>query len=243
MNSKTTPLIQAAKTLCKECRSLTFNSPVAHVYHPLDYAWEPHQDYLSRYGQERKEVLLVGMNPGPWGMAQTGVPFGEVVLVREWLGIEGAIKKPAEEHPKRPVQGWGCERREVSGLRLWGWARERFGAPEKFFRRFLVMNYCPLCFMEESGRNLTPDKLKAEEKKPLFEACDRHLLKMMGIIQPKLAFGVGKFAADRLKKTCMEEYPDIQYGQILHPSPASPVANRGWAEQAEKQLKDAGVKL
>ena len=34
---------------------------------------------------------------------------------------------------------------------------------------------------------------------------------------------------------------DIRIGRVLHPSPASPAANRGWAAAAEKQLLALGV--
>jgi single-strand selective monofunctional uracil DNA glycosylase len=30
-------------------------------------------------------------------------------------------------------------------------------------------------------------------------------------------------------------------GKVLHPSPASPAANRGWAEAATRQLIEQGV--
>src|SRR5690606_1352475 len=106
---------------------LRFRDPVEYVYNPLEYARRPHEAYLKRYGTGPKEVLLLGMNPGPFGMAQTGVPFGEVAHVREWLGIEDGVDRPAVEHPKRPVLGFDCKRAEVSGARLWGWARDRFG--------------------------------------------------------------------------------------------------------------------
>ena len=154
-------LIGVARRLSRAVQELDFGPPVSHVYNPLVYAWESHRTYLERYGQGRKEVIFLGMNPGPWGMAQTGVPFGEVGLVRDWLGIESAVAKPEREHPKRPVEGFDCRRSEVSGRRLWGWARERFGTPEQFFSRFFVANYCPLVFLEESGRNRTPDRLPA----------------------------------------------------------------------------------
>src|SRR5690606_6715112 len=127
------------------------------------------------YGRGPKEILLLGMNPGPFGMAQTGVPFGEIAAVRDWLGVRGVVGRPAIEHPKRPVQGFGCHRSEGSGKRLWGWAQDRFGEPERFFDRFFVVNYCPLVFLEVGGRNRTPDKLPVREREPLFEACDRAL--------------------------------------------------------------------
>jgi single-strand selective monofunctional uracil DNA glycosylase len=172
-------------------------------------------------------------------MAQTGVPFGTVGFVRDWLGIEGPVGKPALEHPKRPIQGFAMEREEVSGSRLWGWARDRFRSPDHFFRRFFVANYCPLVFMEASGRNRTPDKLPAVEQKELFRLCDRALRRVVKTLNPRLVVGIGKFAEDRAQSALVDM--DIRIGRILHPSPASPAANRGWAEQAERQLKSLGI--
>jgi single-strand selective monofunctional uracil DNA glycosylase len=231
--------------LVRALRDLPFGPPVTHVYNPLEYARGPHLQYLERFGGTPKEALFLGMNPGPWGMAQTGVPFGEIALVRDWMGIGGEVGRPEPEHPKRPIEGFDCARSEVSGGRLWGWARDRFGTPERFFERFFVWNYCPLVFMEESGRNRTPDKLPAAEKEPLFEVCDRALARAVEHLSPQLAVGVGRFAESRLREVLGEPGEDgnPEIGTILHPSPASPAANRGWAEQAEAQLRELGVAL
>lgn len=224
---------------------LEFGPPVTHVYDPLVYAREPHREYVERFGAAPKEVLLVGMNPGPWGMSQTGVPFGEVASVRDWMGIDGRVGKPEPEHPKRPVVGFDCPRSEVSGRRLWGWARERFGAPERFFERFFVWNYCPLVFLEESGRNRTPDKLPKADAEPLLAACDRALAATVAHLGPRLVVGIGRFAEDRARAALHPEATGsaVPIGRILHPSPASPAANRGWAETAEEQLRGLGVEI
>jgi len=93
--------------------------------------------------------------------------------------------------------------------------------------------------MEESGRNRTPDKLPASEKKPLEEVCDQHLREIVDILQPEWLIGVGGFAQKRAKEVFKER--DIKIGTILHPSPASPAANRGWAEAATQQLKEQEI--
>ena len=212
------------------------------IYNPLDYAREPHETYLSRFGSGQRDILMLGMNPGPFGMAQTGVPFGDVGMVRDWMGIEGPVSKPDPEHPKRPVQGFDCPRSEVSGTRLWGWARSRFGSPAAFFARFFVANYCPLVFMENSGRNRTPDKLPAAEREALYAVCDDALRKTVEAMQPWLVVGVGAFAKQRARIAL--EGLGCEIGSILHPSPASPAANRGWAETVERQLREElGVTL
>jgi len=225
--------------LVEAVEQLDFSPPVAYVYNPLVYASASHRKYIDTYGHGTKDVLLVGMNPGPFGMAQTGVPFGDVTMVRDWMGIEEEVGKPEHEHPKRPVKGFECERNEVSGTRLWGWARDRFGAPNNFFDRFFVVNFCPLCFMEESGRNRTPDKLPANERQPLIEACNKALAGYVDVTQPQYVLGVGQFAEKQIRAAI--DGDGITIGRILHPSPASPIANQGWAEQAEKELRGYGL--
>lgn len=236
-----TALWRVLLALEAELVELRFGPPVAFVYDPLQYAAPAVRAYLS-FARRDVEALFLGMNPGPWGMAQTGVPFGAVPLVRDWLGITAAMGRPDLEHPAKPVRGFDCARVEVSGARLWGWARSRFGSPERFFVRFQVLNYCPLLFLDAGGRNLTPDQLPAADRTPLLAACDRALAKTVALLAPQLAIGVGGFAAARLRRVLAArgvERPRV--GQVLHPSPASPLANRGWEAELEKGLANLGV--
>ncbi len=232
-------LVTAALRLRRALEGLTFAPPVTCVYNPLAYAWEMHTTYLTQFGCGVKRVLFLGMNPGPFGMVQTGVPFGEIAAVRDWLKLEAQVGRPPREHPRRRVTGFDCPRTEISGQRLWGLFAKRFGSPERFFSQHLVLNYCPLAFIEESGRNRTPDKLPVAEKEALFAACDEHLRAVTKILQPVWLIGIGDFARRRAEHL----FPagSLRVGQILHPSPASPVANRDWAGMATRQLEELGV--
>ena len=231
-------LAAAASTLRDEAGSMQFAPPVDRVYNPLAYAWESHLQYIRTSAPASGGVLFLGMNPGPFGMAQTGVPFGEVAAVRDWMGIEVPVGQPEHPHPKRPVEGFACRKSEVSGRRLWGLMAARFGSARTFFDAHFVINYCPLIFMEETGRNHTPEKLPAAERERLFSACDRHLVAALDALQPRWCIGVGAFATARFQSLGV---PDGRLGTILHPSPASPAANRGWAEAATRQLVALGV--
>ena len=240
--------LTATAELRDEVAGLQFADPVVWVYNPLEYAWDLHAQYVTKWGRSRRRVLMLGMNPGPWGMAQTGVPFGEISMVRDVLGLDAKVGKPDPEHPKRPVQGLDCPRSEVSGRRLWGFFSEYFGSAEGFFAEHFVVNYCPLVFMEESARNRTPDKLPAAETEPLFAACDRRLVHLVELYRPEWVVGVGAFARKKLEglfgpkapRGDLDHVPD-HIGTVLHPSPASPAANRGWAEAAERQLVEQGI--
>lgn len=235
------PLRSATDSLVLGLKDLRFAEPVTHVYNPLEYARASWDTYLERYGAPPKEVMFVGMNPGPWGMAQTGVPFGEIEHARDWLGCEAPVAEPLRQNPRRPIRGYAETRSEVSGRRLWGWARRAFGTAEAFFARFFVYNYCPLVFMEATGRNRTPDKLPKAERDRLFEICDEALQDVTAIVQPALVVGVGRFAEHRSREALRTA--GVRFGAILHPSPASPAANRGWARQAVAQLRALGVEL
>jgi len=238
LRSAAVELIRISRRLNRAINTLSFEPPVTHVYNPLRYAKAPHEAYLERFGAKRGRVVLLGMNPGPFGMAQTGVPFGEVNVVRDWMKIEGRVGRPKHEHPKRPILGFECTRSEVSGARLWGWAKERYRTPRSFFARFFVVNYCPLAFLEDSGRNRTPDKLPRAEREPLFEACNRALRETIDTLEPSMVVGVGAFARKRAQMVLTDAVP---IGQMLHPSPASPLANRGWQAQAERDLAALGI--
>lgn len=209
------------------------------VYNPLDYARVPYENYLGQFAQGgRKRILFLGMNPGPWGMVQTGIAFGEVAAVRDWLGISGVVGKPPVEHPKRPVDGFSCVKSEVSGRRLWGLFKDKFATPGAFFKEHFVLNYCPLAFMSKTGANITPDKLPAAEARDLFALCDAYLSVFIEELAPEYLIGIGQFAQDRL--TPFSE-KNRKISRILHPSPASPAANRDWAGTATRQLVDCGA--
>lgn len=234
-------LDQLDRDLSRKLEGLSFGAPVHTVYDPLVYTREVRKDFHRRFAEGPKEALFLGMNPGPWGMAQTGIPFGDVVFVRDWMGLKGKIGKPPEEHPKRPILGFDCHRREGSGSRLWGWAQARFGTAPAFFERFFVANYCPLCFLEEGGRNRTPDKLPKSERQALHELCDQALRETVAILEPERLIGVGAYADACLRRVFPDREASI--GRILHPSPASPKANRGWVGYAEAELEELGIKL
>ena len=124
------PLIDAANALNQALETLTFAPPVHTVYNPFDYASAPHEDYLRRYGNGTARVIFLGMNPGPFGMAQTGVPFGDPELVRDFLEVSGPVQQPDKVHPKRPIIGCDATRGEVSGRRLWSGVHWRGGGSQ-----------------------------------------------------------------------------------------------------------------
>jgi single-strand selective monofunctional uracil DNA glycosylase len=232
-------VLKASRELSNELSSIKFSSPISHVYNPLDYAWKPYEEYVKRYGNSKKEVLFLGMNPGPWGMVQTGVPFGEINTVKHWLQIEKEVRKPSIIHPKRPVMGFECTRSEISGKRLWGFFSHSFDKADDFFKQYFVANYCPLAFFKKDGRNITPDKLPAKKRDEVFGPCDYCIRKCIEAFGVQVVIGVGAFAQKRSEIAV--EGLDVRVGRILHPSPSNPRANSGWAKIARQQLEGMRV--
>lgn len=217
-----------------------------YVYDPLDYAWEPHEAYIRRYGAGgRRLAVFLGMNPGPWGMGQTGVPFGDPTLVREWLGLGGAVRPFDRCHPGRPVLGFDSKRREESGTTLWGWVRERFGSASRFFKDYYVTNYCPLLMFDTAGKNVTPADFRkgAAQLAALYEVCDAHLEELLRTLDPRYVVGIGRFARDRAQAVVDAAGLPIEVGCITHPSPQTRGhwGPGGWGGLVEYEMAQIGV--
>lgn len=219
-----------------ELDGLTFSAPTACTYDPWRYAQEGMQAYFDLLADSPR-VFFLGMNPGPWGMAQTGVPFGAVEVVRDWFGFNPRIGKPEHEHPKRMVDRMACTRREVSGRRLWGLMQERFGDPSVFFQDHVVWPYCHWMWLKESGANLPPNALRAGERKPLEAICDQYLDEILTQWSPETLVAIGQYAESALLRV----RPEASVVRILHPSPASPAANQDWSGTVTRQLQEAGI--
>lgn len=234
-------LITAYRRLSSAAGRLRFAPPVRYVYNPLAYAREPAELYLSRYAAGRKEALFMGMNPGPWGMAQTGVPFGAIPMAGGWLGIREPVQAHEGGHPRVPVKGFDCTRSEVSGMRLWGFLRDTYGTAQAMARELFVANYCPLLFLDDDGRNLTPDRISRADQPALFAACDAHLREVIAALEPQWLVGVGLFAAGRARAVAEAGGLPVRVASIPHPSPANPKSQKDWPGQAAAALRAAGV--
>ncbi|WP_320127968.1 uracil-DNA glycosylase family protein [uncultured Sphaerochaeta sp.] len=228
--------------LRSQVESLRFSQDYI-VYDPLDYAWELHEQYILRYQGHPVEAIFLGMNPGPFGMAQTGIPFGEINAVRSFLKIEGNVGKPSFEHPKRPILGMDIQRSEISGKRLWSLFSDHYGSAERCFSQIAVLNYCPLVFMDRgpTGKNITPDKLPKIERFALETICDSYLFDLVAILEPTYLIGIGNYAKAKLEKIAESQKRGFSINSILHPSPGNPMANKGWAEKTESRLIDIGL--
>ena len=244
----------AAKRLSLHCDeaigTLEAAGHVAHATNPLNYAWDHHVQFIEQWGGLGATTLLLGMNPGPWGMAQTGVPFGATQVAKDFLRIKARpLETPPNAHPKRPILGLDLERQEVSGTRLWNLMEEIYGTPEIAFANLFVVNHCPLLLLGERGQNITPDNLPRALIEPVLEACDQHLREVVDIMGITRIVGVGKYAERRARLALnagkngsgtASDGRDVEITTCWHPSPASPLANRNdgadWRENVRNVL-------
>ncbi|XP_035008794.2 single-strand-selective monofunctional uracil-DNA glycosylase 1 [Hippoglossus stenolepis] len=240
-SSSSSRFLQVELELNTHLRRLTFSEPVRYIYNPLEYAWDTHRCYVEKFCQPGQTVLFLGMNPGPFGMAQTGVPFGEVKTVVEWLKIEGEVGRPHDEHPKRRITGLACTQREVSGARFWGLFRKLCGEPGLFFRHCFVHNLCPLIFISASGKNLTPPELPAAEREALLALCDIALCQVVEALGVSMVIGIGRVAEQRARRALSAAGVNVRVEGIMHPSPRNPLANKGWEDVAKAKLAELGV--
>ncbi len=223
-------LIRAAASLCDDVgpigRRLVSEGSVDVCYNPLDYAWDVHEAYLRRMGSNDARTVILGMNPGPHGMGQMGIPFAATSVVRDLLGITGIpVNQPETADPRRPVVGLKYPREEVSGTRLWGLLAEHYGDAGAIASRVFLVNHCPLMlFSGPRATNITPDKVTGSTAQALLKRCDQHLREVVSVLNAERVIGVGKFAESRARSALAHEVVEVV--GCWHPSPASPLANR-----------------
>lgn len=233
---------QLEQQLSYALRNVPLPSEVVAMYDPIEYARELHLAYMERFLNGPKPVLFLGMNPGPWGMCQTGVPFGHVPSVRDWMQLRGEVLKPLGELAIRPVEGLQCTRSEQSGSRWWGLFQDVCGTPERFFRNCFVYNICPLAFFKASGANVTPAELKGSKAQIKQISCD-YLVRALELIQPTIVVSVGRYVDDCVKALVKQRRLDpnrMQFKYMPHPSPRS-LNNTDWPQKARRWLEENGV--
>ncbi|XP_043254981.1 single-strand selective monofunctional uracil DNA glycosylase [Colletes gigas] len=233
-------LLSLESNLASELRKIKFGLPVKYVYSPLEYAYDTHKMYVKAYCCTAKKILFLGMNPGPWGMSQTGVPFGEIKMVRDWLKICGPVGKPDKEQPDRKITGFQCTRTEISGKRLWGLFQKLCGKPEKFFEHAYLHNYCPIALMDTKGRNITPAEIKGPEQINLQSSCDNALADAIRLLKVEILIGIGGYAEKRALRVVQSHNLHVKVLCLPHPSPRA-VNNKNWDEKAESKLREFGL--
>lgn len=179
------------------------------------------------------------MNPGPFGMCQTGVPFGDPKCVKEFLQIEGVVNKPEIECPFREILGFNSSRREQSGERLWRFFQSICHTPEFFFKNAFLFNFCPIALMKGNGCNVTPGEIKdIKVRKSLEVLCEDWYLKVIRLLQPEYLIAIGRYIHKKTKDVFKANHIDnIKILYMPHPSPRA-VNNTNWHEKAQTFLDE-----
>lgn len=236
--------VTVTKNLNQRIETLSIEDKVEWYYNPLDYAFPVHEAYLEKFGSDRKTGFFLGMNPGPWGMAQTGVPFTDPYIARDWMELpRRSVGSPSNERDARPIEGWESDRKEASGQKLHGFFRSIYGSLENFFENHIVMNYCPLVMYSEEATNLTPEDLLKADRESIFEICDPYLADLIEFYDPDVLVGIGRFGQRRLMDVLDLTESEVAY--LPHPSPASPIATRDggdyWRGLVRDMLEERGL--
>ena len=281
-------LIKTTCALADDLHALRRPAGVSHVYNPLRYMWPAHERFLSRHyvtdrasapdgrldfyepaGTARpRQYLILGMNPGPHGMVQTGLPFGDVVNAAAMLGyrtgdqVLAPVLDGVELHPGRPVIGLVATRREASGERLWGGLAAIFGGLDQTLAQCFAANYCPLAYFADDaqGTNVTPEDFgkKTINGKPnprhdpgyaaeLDKICLPYLVRVARAMRVEVILAVGRYAeakANIIAALCPEatrRCPSPKVVYLTHPSPLATRSAGEWATMARHALENVGA--
>lgn len=286
-------LIQDTRVFSDALDRLSRPAGVSHVYNPLAYMRRAHEQWLAQFevfvdyqgesvscatyekspdefarATQSRPYLILGMNPGPWGMVQTGVPFGDVANANTILGYRRGDQIPAPDpdrvtlHPKRPVQGFACTRREASGERLWGglckvWEKPAFDANvheiDAVLADCFAVNYCPLAYFADDGKgtNVTPDAFRKSGPyrdlpyaNDLDALCSSYIAAIMQAFRTRVVLAVGRYAETMAKVIVTSAMPADVRPKVVYLTHPSPLATRSageWAAMAQREMSAAGV--
>ena len=197
-----------------------------------------HEQYLKRFGEGRKRVVFLGMNPGPFGMVQVGVPFGEVNAVRDWMQISAPVAPPKTPNPSRPVEGFTCQRSEVRVSACGRFFAERYPHAQDFCRP-LCAELLPAGVLRSRAQR---DTRQAPEERNRTALCRlRCTFRRASTRWRRNGWSASASLPDAGASSACPFVPAGEDRHRAHPSPAGPIANRGWAPQAAAQLTALGI--
>jgi single-strand selective monofunctional uracil DNA glycosylase len=135
------------------------------IWNPGLYAASWHALFRKEYPASAGCILVFGLNPGPYGMAQTGIPFTDLKRLREHLprlakGLErrGCSLAGVGLAP-RSLRPYLSRTFESSAVRVYRFLSRGWGSAEDGWRSVVVANPCSLLFMDAAGENRTPADL------------------------------------------------------------------------------------
>jgi len=224
-------------------------------------AWAAYLQMAARLGC----VLVVGMNPGPHGMAQTGVPFTDPWIVDELdLQAPRADVPPADipavgswRHRSHRARGVLGSKREESAKRLWPLLREICApyaavgpsadkiaeATRRVCNEVLLVNALPICWLDPAGKNVSAEQVEkrapAQVREGLRDLVNEWLQAVADILRPAAVIGVGRWAREFVTDLDVDHFVEIPFRDgIKHPSPSAG-SEAAWRAEAEPILRRA----
>ncbi|XP_073819638.1 uncharacterized protein isoform X2 [Musca autumnalis] len=173
------------------------------IYNPLDYdAAKIHKDYLKRYLKGPKRVLFVTMNPASHGELQTGIPFGHMPTIREYMKLKSTIIDSPVPHPSEDEE----QERENNSIYFWQMIREIFYSQNfflsKFFQQRFVHSFCPLAFIDGEKQFVTLENLPDKTyRKEVTKACVHILEKQLKLLQPDMVIVMGGYVHGNMQRS------------------------------------------
>ncbi len=136
------------------------------IWNPGLYGETWHARFRRLYRPGQHPLVVFGLNPGPYGMAQTGIPFTDIRrlvsalpdLAAELRGRGERVEPPGLAPPGlRPYLSRSFE---SSAVRVYRFLKKGWGGAERGWTEVVVANPCTLLFIDPAeGKNRTPADL------------------------------------------------------------------------------------
>jgi single-strand selective monofunctional uracil DNA glycosylase len=221
------------------------------VLNPGRYGERWHARFRRAYPMSPRPLLVFGLNPGPYGMAQTGVPFTDLKRLESALpGLWKDLVASGEPVTRPGLAPPSLARHltrtfESSSVRVYRFLERAYGRPELALREVVFVNPCPLLFIDpETGANRTPADLpralrarKAAELVHAFEELRRAtVLEAVAELEPRGAILLGRDVAAAVGEALRAALGARSVVEWEHPARAVPETwSRGLADELRKR--------
>ena len=221
----------------EELRSRLARTTGLGVWNPQLYGLPLYRRFATEHlPTSRGAIVALGLNPGKYGMSQTGIPFTDVTrAARVGIAIEPPGLAPASLRPF--LKSYRVERSSASVYNL---LDALWGGPAEGWRRLWAVAPCGLLFLEPDGTNVTPADARLARRDDVRELRLRVIRESVEAARPRgvllLGQDVARVAADALGdvETLVVDHPVARGPGRRGPAwwagvVAQAVRARGWA--------------
>jgi len=195
------------------------------VWNPALYALDIYQEYLTKFPPEPGAILALGLNPGPYGMAQTGIPFTDCRTASGALGMEMTIPGKAPDDlisRLKKANGKWRGTYERSSLGMYRFLILAWGDIKTAYRNWFVGNPCPLLFLDPERWNVTPADPRLRRMKEVGELRQRAVIGFSEILNPRGIVCFGKDVAKAVGEVAIRQVGPDRVVFYEHPARAVP---------------------